>query len=110
MAGIPCKPTLILKTLKGVQFFDVFADNEAWYGSAAAIQYDKAIGEAIRFSLYEQGLQIDLNNSLFGWVRFPREETIMYFDKGNVWSKDIATEWFQELGLKRVRHRLMNFG
>ncbi|WP_026826939.1 primase C-terminal domain-containing protein [Exiguobacterium artemiae] len=101
VAGIPCKPTLILKTSKGVQFFVVFADNEAWYGSVSAIQYAKAIGEAIRSSLYEQGLPIDLNNALFGWARFPREETIMYFEKENVWSKDEATEWFQELGLKR---------
>ena len=101
VAGIPCKPTLILKTPKGVQFFVVFADNEAWYGSASAVQYAKAIGEAIRSSLYEEGLPIDLNNSLFGWARFPREETIMYFEKKNVWSKDEATEWFQELGLKR---------
>lgn len=101
VAGIPCKPTLILRTPKGVQFFVVFADNEAWYGSAGAIQYAKAIGEAIRSSLYEQGLQIDLNNSLFGWSRFPREETIMYFEKENVWSKNEATEWFQELGIKR---------
>lgn len=101
VAGIPCKPTLILKTPKGVQFFVMFADNEAWYGSVAAIQYAKAIGEAIRSSLYEQGLQIDLNNSLFGWARFPREETIMYFEKENVWSKDEATEWFQELSVQR---------
>jgi len=101
VAGIPCKPSLILKTPKGVQFFVVFGDKEAWYGSTAAIQYAKAIGEAIRLALYEQGLPIDLNNSIFGWSRFPREETIMYFEKENVWSKDEATEWFEELDIKR---------
>jgi len=101
MAGIPCKPSLILKTPKGVQFFVVFKESDAWYGSEKAISYAKAIGEAIRMALVEQGLQIDLNNSIFGWSRFPREETIMYFDKENAWTKEEAVEWFSELDMKR---------
>lgn len=101
MAGIPCKPALILETPKGVQFFVVFEEQEAWYGSAKAIAYAKAIGEAIRMALAEQGLQIDLNNSIFGWSRFPREETIMYFEKENAWTKVEAVEWFSELDVKR---------
>jgi len=101
MAGIPCKPALILETPKGVQFFVVFEEQEAWYGSAKAIAYAKAIGEAIRMALAEQGLQIDLNNSIFGWSRFPREETIMYFEKENAWTKVEAIEWFSELDMKR---------
>lgn len=101
MAGIPCKPALILETPKGVQFFVVFEEKEAWYGSAKAIAYAKAIGEAIRMALAEQGLQIDLNNSIFGWSRFPREETIMYFEKENAWTKVEAIEWFSELDMKR---------
>lgn len=101
MAGIPCKPSVILETPKGVQFFVVFKEDEAWYGSMKAIEYAKAIGEAIRYSLAEQGLQIDMNNSLFGWSRFPREESIMFFDKENAWTKEEAVEWFKELDLKR---------
>lgn len=101
MAGIPCKPSLILQTPKGVQFFVVYEENEAWYGSEKAIAYGKAIGEAIRTLLFEQGLQIDMNNALFGWSRFPREESIMYFEKENAWTKVEAVEWFSELGLKR---------
>jgi len=101
MAGIPCKPSLILQTPKGVQFFVVYDENEAWYGSEKAIAYGKAIGEAIRTLLAEQGLQIDMNNGLFGWSRFPREETIMYFEKENAWTKVEAIEWFSELGVKR---------
>lgn len=101
MAGLPCKPSMILETPKGVQFFVIFEEKEAWYGSSKAIEYAKAIGEAIRNSLAEQGLQIDMNNSLFGWSRFPREETIMYFEKENAWTKAEAIEWFSELGLKR---------
>ena len=79
----------------------VFEEQEAWYGSAKAIAYAKAIGEAIRMALAEQGLQIDLNNSIFGWSRFPREETIMYFEKENAWTKVEAIEWFSELDVKR---------
>lgn len=101
MSGIPCKPSLILETPRGVQFFIVLKESDAWYGSKKAIDFGKAIGEAARELLSDVGLPIDLNNSIFGWSRFPREESILYFEPSNGWSKNESVEWFNSLDISR---------
>ncbi|TCI25316.1 hypothetical protein EVJ32_10985 [Exiguobacterium sp. SH5S4] len=90
---VNCSPFLILSTPKGVQFFVSYG--EAWFGSEKAITYSKSIASQLK-KVVSDLLPIDDAKDVFGWARFPREETVMYFDPSNTWNNSEAKEWFAE--------------
>lgn len=96
--GFDFLPFLILSTPKGVQFFVRF--EEAWYGEKG-INYAKDIANRLKKEM--NVLPIDTGKEVFGWARFPREETIMYFEPSNVWNCEEAKEWHSEFRVDRFR-------
>lgn len=93
---VNCRPYLILSTPKGVQFFVSY--EEAWFGSEKAITYAKNIALQLK-KVISDLLPIDEAKDVFGWSRFPREETVMYFEPTNTWNNEEAKEWLAEQNL-----------
>lgn len=95
--GLDFHPFLILSTPKGVQFFVRF--DEAWYGEKG-VNYVKDIANRLK---KEMILPIDTGKDVFGWARFPRKESILYFEPTNVWPCENAKEWYGEQKSDRFR-------